>query len=172
MPDDIVFVVATYRDVAEARGDHEALLRFFDELGRPNEADAVTLGRRASGEARFDSEGPRAVAGTGLSSSLAAGLAAALFPSVGADVPASRVTELAVLGVVAGQVGRAVGRTDLMMLGDHLDRWPAGLIVAAPIALDDPVQQVLRRASSMRRHSVSIDVVGLQRAIHTTRVTT
>ena len=90
MPEARVFLAASYLDVAEAEADFEALRRLYVDLGEAAGFDAVTIGRKASGEVRFHREPdrpPGSDADEHIAPSLAAGLAAALFPSVAADSP-------------------------------------------------------------------------------------
>lgn len=140
---DFVFVAVGVRDLAAADATlADVLARSATPGASP--LDAVSVGRKASGEWRFHRESPAAgIAGTSVS--LAAGLAAALFPSVGADQPASRAAERAVLAAVAGRVAGALGRSQLLELGELLDASAAAVIVAVPSADDEAVLNAPRR---------------------------
>ena len=151
MPDDRSFLAATYTDLAQADGDYATLRRLYEEFGAPLEFDAVTIGHKASGEARFHS-------GRQETWSLAAGLAAALLPSVGADAPSSLMAQRAVLCAVAGEVGRALGRRDLMVLGSHVDESPAALLVAAKAEHGSRIRDALHHARSVLVRSADVDL--------------
>ena len=59
MLDERVFLAASYLDVAEAEADFEALRQLYVDLGEAAGFDAVTIGRKASGEVRFHREPDR-----------------------------------------------------------------------------------------------------------------
>jgi hypothetical protein len=166
VPDDYSFLTANYVDLAEADGDYAALRRLYDDLAAPHEFDAVTIGRKASGEARFHlgHEDGRGVGGVDSTSwSLAAGLAAALFPSVGADAPAFLSNQRAILGAVAGEVGWALGRNDLMALGSHLDESRAGLVVVTRAEHETHIRGALCHARIVRTRSAALDLDRVRR---------
>ena len=167
MPDDLSFITATYTDVSQADGDNAAIRRLYAELGVPHELDAVIVGHKASGEARFyssDRDGGRPDADEPATWSLAAGLAAALFPSVVADSPRSLVVQRTVLGAVAGEVARALGRRDLMALGSHVDDVPAALIVVAKTQHEKGVREALSHTGSVLARSAAVDLDLIRRA--------
>ena len=148
-PDERVFLAASYVDVAEAEADYEALRQLYVDLGEAPGFEAVTIGRKASGEVRFHREPDRAegsAADEHVAPSLAAGLAAAPFPSVAADIPVGRLREREILGTTAGVVAIALGRSGLSELGEHLDSSSAGLIAAAPAEQQDRIRAVLTNA--------------------------
>ena len=157
------FVVATYTDLAQANGDYATLRMVYEELGAPLEFDAVTIGRKASGEARFHS-------GQKETWSLAAGLAAALLPSVGADAPTSLMVQRAVLCAVAGEVGRALARSNLMVLGSHVDESPAALVVVARAELESRIREALHHARSVLVRSAAVDLDLIRRTAATVGV--
>ena len=133
----------------------------------PLELDAVIIGHKASGEARFYSshrDGGRPDADEPATWSLAAGLAAALYPSVFADAPRSLVVQRAVLGAVAGEVARTLGRRDLMALGSHVDEAPAALIVVAKTQHENGVREALFHADSVLARSAAVDLDLIRRA--------
>ena len=167
MPDNRSFITATYTDLSQADGDNATIRRLYAELGVPLELDAVMIGHKASGEARFYSshrDGGRPDADEPATWSLAAGLAAALFPSVAADGPRSLAVQRAVLGVVAGEVARALGRRDLMALGSHVDQAPAVLIVVAKSQHENGVREALLHTSSVLARSAAVDLDLIRRA--------
>ena len=167
MSDNRSFITATYTDVSQADGANATIRRLYAELGVPLGVDAVIIGHKASGEARFYSshrDGGRPDADESATWSLAAGLAAALFPSVAADAPRSLRVERAVLGVVAGEVARALGRRDLMALGSHVDEAPAALIVVAKTQHENAVREALCHAGSVLARSAAVDVDLIRRA--------
>jgi len=94
-----LFIGATSRDLPGADADFETLRQLHTDEDHAVTLDAVTLdavtiGRMASGEVRFhresgDFRGPKRDEPP--APNLAAGLAAALFPSVAADIPAGRL---------------------------------------------------------------------------------
>jgi len=155
------FITAIYADVSQADGDYAIIRRLYVELGVPLGFDAVIVGHKASGEARFyssDRDGGRPDADEPATWSLAAGLAAALFPSVFADAPRGLVVQRAVLGAVAGEVGRALGRRDLMALGSHVDEAPAVLIVVAKSQHENFVREALSHTDSVLARSATVDL--------------
>jgi hypothetical protein len=163
-----VFIAVATPDVAAADAAFELLLSHEPEMG--SGLDAVTIGRKSTGEVRFDRESgaygdPGAPAGW----SAAAGLAAAVYPSVGADLPASRIAERAVLNAVAGLVADAVGRGGLMEFGEHLDTAPAALIAAAPATACQRLLQILENAGPALARSTAFDVVGVGRSVEAVR---
>jgi len=159
MPGERVFLAASYLDVAEAEADFEALRRLYVDLGEAPGFDAVTIGRKASGEVRFHREPDRPPGSDEhVAPSLAAGLAAALFPSVAADIPVGRLKEREILGTAAGVVAIALGRSGLSEVGDHLDSSSAGLIAAAPAEQQDRIRAVLANAHATIARVVSVDI--------------
>jgi len=167
LADDRLFITATYTDVSQADGDVASIRRLYAELGVPLELDAVIVGHKASGEARFYSshrDGGRPDVDGPARWSLAAGLAAALFPSVFADAPRSLAVQRAVLGAVAGEAARALGRCDLMALGSHVDKAPAALVVVAKTQHENGVREALCHAGSVLARSAAVDLDLIRRA--------
>ena len=85
------FITATYADLSQADGDYATIRRLYAELGVPLEFDAVIIGHKASGEARFyssDRDECRPDADEPATWSLAAGLAAGAVPVGGRRCPA------------------------------------------------------------------------------------
>jgi hypothetical protein len=161
MPDESVFICASYVDLSEADADFEALWQWYVDLAAPRAFDAVTIGRKGSGEVRFHREPGRSqdsAADDHAAPSLAAGLGAALFPSVAADIPVSRLAEREILGTVAGVVASALGRSGLRDLGAQLDSWSAGLIVAAAAGHHDRILAVLTNAHGTTARSATTDI--------------
>ena len=160
-PDERVFIGASYLDLAEADADFEALRQSCVDLCGAADFDAVTIGRKASGEVRFHREPDRSqgsVAGDHAASSLAAGLGAALFPSVAADIPAGRLEEREILGTVAGVVAIALGRSGLSKFGDQLDSSSAGLIAVGTADQQDLIRTALTNAHATIVWVASVDV--------------
>lgn len=159
-PHERVFIGASYVDLSEADADYQALRQLHVDLGAPGAFDAVTIGRKASGEVRFHRESDDAQGAAGDdrdAPSLAAGLGAALFPSVAADVPVGRLVEREILGTVAGVVAIALGRSGLADFGTHLDSSSAGLIVAAATEQQDSILAVLTNAHRTIARSATVD---------------
>ena len=160
-PDERVFIGASYLDLAEADADFEALRQSCVDLCGAADFDAVTIGRKASGEVRFHREPDRSqgsVAGDHAASSLAAGLGAALFPSVAADIPAGRLEEREILGTVAGVVAIALGRSGLSKFGDQLDSSSAGLIAVGTADQQDLIRTALTNAHATIVWVASVNV--------------
>ena len=167
MPHDRSFITATYADLSQADGDDATIRQLYAELGVPLELDAVMVGHKASGEARFyssDRDGGRTEADESATWSLAAGLAAALYPSVFADAPRSLEVQRAALGAVAGEVACALGRRDLMALGLHVDESPAALIVVARTEHENGVREALSHTGSVLARSAAVDLDLIRRA--------
>lgn len=166
MSDEYAFVVATYVDLAAADADYSAVHQLFSGFDPSIAFDAVTVGRKASGEIRFGQRpaGDRGPDGPdGPSWSLAEGLAAALFPSVGADAPATQLAAREILSAVSGEVSRRLGRDALRDLGAHLDGSAAALVVAAASAHENRVGEALTRARSVMTRTAPVDVVLIDR---------
>ena len=166
IPTERVFVAASYRDLADANADFAALRQLYADLGATGDFDAVTVGRKASGEVRLHQEPDRSQdspTDDRPTFSLAAGLAAALFPSVAADIPIRRLDERKILGTVGGVVAIALGRDDLSELGTHLDSSSAGLIGAAQVAHQDRIRAVLTNAHATVVRVASVDVAQIVR---------
>ena len=164
--DERVFIGASYLDIAEADADFEALRQFYADLGVASGFDAVTIGRKASGEVRFHREPDRpqgSATDEHVAPSLAAGLAAALFPSVAADIPVGRLEEREILGTVAGVVAIALGRSGLSTLGDQLDSSSAGLIAVGTAEQQDRIQTALTNARAAIAWVASVDVERIER---------
>ncbi|MDH3683494.1 MAG: hypothetical protein OEV40_26540 [Acidimicrobiia bacterium] len=165
-PHERVFIGAGYVDLSEADADYQALRQLYLDLGAPGAFDAVTIGRKASGEVRFHREPDYSqdpAADEPAAPSLAAGLGAALFPSVAADIPVGRLVERKTLGTVAGVVAIALGRRSLADLGAHLDHWSAGLIVAAAVEQQHRILSVLTNTHGTIARSATVDVETLER---------
>ncbi len=161
MPEERIFILATYIDLPRADSDYVALRRWHADHGVSKEFEAVTLGRRSSGEVRFHL-GQEQVRGSDRSPDanvrLAAGLAAALFPSAWADAPTSLWVQRSSLGAVAGEVARAFGRNELMVLGSFLDESASGLIVATRRDHGAQVRGALGHAGDVLSRSTCIDL--------------
>jgi len=165
-PDERVFIGASYLDLAEADADFEAVRQSYVDLGAASGFDAVTVGRKASGEVRFHREPDRSrgsAADDHVPPSLAAGLGAALFPSVTTDIPIGRLEEREILGTVAGIVAIALGRSGLSEFGDQLDSSSASLIAVAAAEQQDRIRAVLINAHAMIARVASVDVGQVQR---------
>ncbi len=113
MSDEYAFMVATYVDLAAADADYSAVHQLFSGFDPSMAFDAVTVGRKASIEIRFGQRPAGDRSPDGPSWSLAEGLAAALFPSVGADAPATQLAAREILSAVSGEVSRRLGRDAL-----------------------------------------------------------
>ena len=164
--DERVFIGASYFDLAEADADFAALWQPDVDHGAASGFDAVTIGRKASGEVRFHREPDRpqgSAADNHAVPSLAAGLGAALFPSVAADIPAERLEERGIVGTVAGAVATALGRRVLNDFGDQLDSSAAGLIAVGTVEQKDQIRILLTNAHSVIVRVASIDVEEIQR---------
>jgi len=155
-PDERLFIGATYVDLPAADADFEALRQLSTDVGASGAFDAVTIGRKSSGEVRFHRERDGFP-------SLAAGLATALFPSVAADIPVGRQVEREILGTVAGVVAIGLGRSGLREVGTVLDSSAAGLIVVATAEQQDGVMAVLAHAQRTIARSAIVDVEKVER---------
>lgn len=157
---DYVFVAVGARDLAAADA---ALEELRVKAAVPSEqVDAVSIGRKRNGERRFHREALDPTNGAARVS-IAAGLAAALYPSVGGDMPASRVADRAALHAVAGRIADALGRPTLMEFGELLDDWPAAVIAAAPDADRDILVGALADTGSPAVRTSALDDVVLER---------
>jgi hypothetical protein len=166
-----VFIAATYHDVAEADADYEAVRLLYSDIGRSESFDAVAIAWKASGDARLhrrhDQRSPPD-SDPGTAWSLAAGLAAVLFPSVGVGGPAADARAGDRRSAVAGEIARSLSRTDLMELGAHLDTAAAALIVAAAVDHADRTAGALSRAHTSMQRSADVDVDAIERVLHIT----
>ena len=167
MTTDYVCIAAAYLDLAKADADHVVLRHPRVDSVSTDACDCVTLGRKSSGEVRLY-RGPdlehAAACADGPTRCVAAGLALALFPSIGADIPASRVLERAVLGAVAGVVACALGRADLHEFGTLLDSSSAGLITATTPTNEEQARSALVHAEASMSRLVSVDLEAVERA--------
>ena len=157
-------VVATCGDMSEADADFSAVELLYEERASSRAFDAVTIGKKMSGEARFgrrrQQRGPPGDE-QAVDWSLAAGLAAVLYPSVSVDLSTAGVADVEILSEVAGAVQRGLGRSGLRDLGEHLDTRSAALIVACTPAFEGPIDQLLggSRRSVIRHMAVDADVM-------------
>lgn len=166
---DWVFLAVATSDLAAADAGFELLASH--DLDRRWGLDVVTIGRKSSGEVRFDRESAgHDDGGARAGWSAAAGLAAAVYPSVGGDLPASRTAERAVLNAVAGKVAHAVGRRGLMEFGEHLDTASAALIVVAVETAREELLRILDSAGPALARSVAFDVEEVGRAVDGIRI--
>lgn len=167
MTTDYIFIAAAYLDVAKADADYVSERLRHDGVST-DACDCVILGRKSSGEVRLyrglDLGQPTPYTDEP-TSRLAAGLALALFPSIGADIPASRVREREALSAVAGVVAGALGREDLYELGALLDVLSAGLIAATTPSAEERVRSALTHADASMSRSVSVDLDAIERAV-------
>lgn len=158
------FVVATHGDLSEAEADFSAIERVYEELGMSTAFDAVTIAKKASGEARF---GRRHQQRGGLVDeqpvgwSLAAGLAAALYPSVGVDLSSGWLGDLEILGAVAGMVQRGLGRAGLTAVGEHLDGRSAALITACTNEIEHALEDRLGASRPVVVRHIAVDVAAI-----------
>lgn len=159
---DYVFVAVGARDLAAADAVLETLRTVERTFASESAADVVSIGRKRNGELRFHREAPGLARGESRVS-IAAGLAAVLYPSVGADMPASRVAQRAALHAVAGRVADALGRSTLMQFGEVLDAWPAAVIAVAPIADRDALIDALADSGSPVVRTEALDEAVLER---------
>ncbi len=156
--------------VVAAVGDLSAADAIVDVLTVPSLArgcrDVVSLGRKQSGDVRFHREGSEAH--TGRRWNAAAGLAAALFPSVGADLPSRRIGDRVALAAVSGRIAAAVGREGLREFGELLDSSSAAVVVVtAPDDLN-AVRDLLPDGLVVAVRSGHVDVVSLGRLVQAT----
>ncbi len=167
-----VLIVGSYSDLTAANAQYSDLRRLYDTLGAPEDFDAVTTARKASGEVRFhrghdDGRGLDAKGHT--TWSLAAGLAAALFPSVGADSPSRASSQREVLSAVAGTIAEAVGRAGLMSLGSQLDEAPAALLAVASSDHESSVREVLGQSRNLMTRWVTVDLALVEETARATQ---
>ena len=166
-PVEYAFAAATVRDLAAADAVFDDLCSLAASEGCS--VDAVTLGRKSSGEIRFHRE-VSSIRRSAPGVDLAAGLAFALFPSIGADHPANRAADRALLCGVAGRVSQAVGRRGLLELGQVIDDAAAAVIVAVPLARERVVVAVLSDAGQVVVRKAAIDTAALDRAAQVARL--
>ena len=165
MPTNLSFITATHADLARADGDYAEVRRCYEQRDIPGEFDGVTIGRKATGEHRFHLGHPdgRGAGGTRNTSwSLAAALGAAVFPSVAADVPQGQSAQCAIVGSIAEEVTRVLGRERLMTLGAHLDQSPAVLVVVAGGHDEEWVVSSLSHSMSVLTDTASVDIDHIQ----------
>mgnify|MGYP001819097973 FL=1 len=158
------FVVATHGDLSEADADFSATEALYETSGVGTSFDAVTLAKKASGEARFGRRHQQVgaiVDEQPMCWSLAGGLAAALYPSVGVDLGSVSLVDLEILSSVAGTVQRGLGRAGLTAVGDHLDGRPAALITACSADIERTVEEHLgaSRPVVVRHMTVDMDAI-------------
>lgn len=157
---EFVFVAVGARDAAAADATAEAL-RTAPTADSRGAFDVACIGRKRNGEARFLGEAldpTRAGAGV----SVAAGLGAALYPSVGADLP-GRAAHRAALNAVAGRVADALGRKALMQFGELLDASTAAVIAVARVADQGALCDALADCDPLVMRTASLDTDELER---------
>ena len=158
---DFGFVVATHGDLSEADADFSAIERLYEEHDAVATFDAVTIAKKASGEARFGRRHRQLGVVVGehpVEWSLAAGLAAALYPSVGVDLSPEWLVDLEFLNAVAGTVQRGLGRAGLTAIGEHLDGRSAALIAACATGIDRTVEDQLGALRPVVVRHMAVDV--------------
>ena len=158
---DFGLVVASHGDLSEADADFSAIERLYEEQDALAAFDAVTIAKKASGEARFGRRHRQlgvAADDEPVEWSLAAGLAAALYPSVGVDLSSRWLVDLETLSAVAGTVQRGLGRAGLTAVGEHLDGRSAALIAACTIGIDRTVEDQLGASRPVVVRHISVDV--------------
>lgn len=153
-------IAVAMSDLAAADAAFERLVH--GGLGPGATRDVVTIGRSRSGVVRFDRETP--VGGPGPTCSIAAGVAAALYPSVGADLPGVRALERTVLSAVAGRIALAVGRKGMLELGEHLDSASAALIACVPAGIRAQVLDAVGDDGVVLTCSLVLDVDDIWRS--------
>lgn len=161
MTERFVFVVAAVGDLSAADAVVDILTTSAHSAVGAR-LDVVSVGRKASGDVRFHREGPPGPGSTARWNA-AAGLAAALFPSVGADQPSGRSAERAVLAAVSGRVAAAIGRTGLREFGELLDTASAAVIVVTAAGHHDAVMESLPRSATVAVWTGELDVADLDR---------
>ena len=98
--------------------------------------------------------------------SLAAGLAAALYPSVGVDLSSRWLVDLETLSAVAGTVQRGLGRAGLTAVGEHLDGRSAALIAACTDGIDRTVEDQLGASRPVVVRHMAVDVGAINQLCH------
>lgn len=157
---EFVFVAVGARDAAAADALVDVLRTAPSETSI-GAFDVVCIGRKRNGEARFLGETSDPTrAGSGVS--VAAGLGAALYPSVGADLP-GRAVHRAALNAVAGRVADALGRKALMQFGELLDASTAAVIAVARVADRDALRDALADCDRPVVRTASLDTDELER---------
>lgn len=159
-------VAAIYADLPEADAAFSTVELVYEKRDSMSAFDAVTIGRKASGEVRFGRRHQQwAATGDGepVGWSLAAGLAAALYPSVGVDLGADWLAESQVLSASAAAVQSGLDRNALSDLGEHLDTGSAGLIILCRPALERRVGEVVSESRGSISQHLSVDLEGIVR---------
>lgn len=160
---DFGFVVATHGDLSEADADFSAIERLYEEQDALSAFDAVTIAKKASGEARFGRRHQRGVLvdERPVEWSLAGGLAAALYPSVGVDLSSAWLVDLEILSAAAGTVQRGLGRAGLTAVGEHLDGRSAALITACTNEIERTVEEHLGASRPVLVRHMAVDIDGI-----------
>lgn len=160
------FVVATHGDLSEADADFSAIEAIYQERGAGRSFDAVTIAKKATGEARFGRRHQQVgvhVDEQPVGWSLAGGLAAALYPSVGVDLASGWLAGLEILSSVAGTVQRGLGRAGLTAVGEHLDGRSAALITACTHDIERTVEEQLGASRPVMVRHMTVDVDAIAR---------
>lgn len=160
MADEFLFIAIAARDLSAADSILDAI---GAEPAPCGPLDMVSIGRKASGEVRFHRE-PTLDRSDGPSWSAAAGLAAALYPSVGTDQPRSHTRQRALLAMVAGQTAAALGRSAMNEFHELLDTAPAAVIVAVPVGARAPSVGTPPEEAQRVTRTALLDVDALDRA--------
>jgi len=156
-----VAVTATFGDLPEADAALSAVELLYAERDSMSMFDAATVARIGSGEVRFGKRHDQRTAARDTESagwSLAAGLAATLYPSVSVDQSADRRAEGEILSACAGVVQHGLDRRSLSDLGRHLDAAPSGLIVVCRPAFQGSVEELIGGSHRSLSWPLSVDL--------------
>jgi uncharacterized membrane protein len=151
MSDTLYVLAASYDRVEDAIAEYEAIEAAYHHVGTSHDFDATVIAKDAAGKVeivRRHEEQKRHGASVGLGWGLAIGAVAALFPAVGIiGALAAGGGAGAALGAVVGHASGGMTRSDLMALGEVLDRGDAGLVVVYASHMADRVTTSVNAAT-------------------------
>jgi len=141
-------LVGVYGNVADAKSDYAALRDLYQKLGASDDFDAAVVSKSPEGKVKIEKTyeaGTVHDALKGMGFGLAAGLIAAIFPSIGIAVAllAGGVGGTAI-GAIVGHVQTGMRREDLKKVGDALDDAESGLVVVYEANLADQVKKNIK----------------------------
>lgn len=162
-------LVGIYKNVNDATADCTALRDLYQKLGASDRFDAAVISKGADGKVKIEKTyeaGTRHDALRGLGFGLAAGVIAALFPSVGIAIAlVAGGLGGAAIGAIVGHVQTGMKRDDLKKIGDALDNAEAGLVVVYEANLADQVKKNIKAVRQVVSKMAHITAEDIEKAI-------
>lgn len=162
-------LVGIYKSVDDAKADCTALRNLYQQVGASDKFDAAVVSKSQDGKVKIDKTyeaGTRHDALRGLGFGLAAGVIAALFPSVGIAIAlVAGGLGGAAIGAVVGHVQTGMKREDLKKIGDALDNAEAGLVIVYESNLADQVKKTIKAVRQVVSKLADVTAGDIEKAI-------